>query len=212
MANLILLVLSSLAGLRTQAAMKAEIIALRHQLIVLQRSRKTKRLILRRADRWLCVWLSRWWSGWRSALIIVKPETVLRWHRKGFRCYWTWKICHGRRGRPTLQATVAKYMVRHRNRHHQLGEPSSAITMRNLYVGPLAHTSGIATGPAFTCHWIKTHDQSSLSAKSSRFRNSVAFTAGTNDEPLEPRMSVAQSRPRQSRSGNHRADVNRGWG
>jgi hypothetical protein len=54
MANLILLVLGSLlAGLRTQAAMKAEIIALRHQLIVLQRSRKTKGLILRRADRWL---------------------------------------------------------------------------------------------------------------------------------------------------------------
>jgi putative transposase len=101
MANLILLVLSSLARLRTQAAMKAELIALRHQLIVLQRSGKTKRLILRRADRWLWVWLSRWWSGWRSALIIVKPETVLRWHRKGFRCYWNWKISHGR-GRPTL--------------------------------------------------------------------------------------------------------------
>jgi hypothetical protein len=53
MANLMLLVLSSLAGLRTQAAMKAELIALRHQLIVLQRSGKTKRLILRRTDRWL---------------------------------------------------------------------------------------------------------------------------------------------------------------
>jgi putative transposase len=41
-------------------------------------------------------------SRWRSALIIVKPETVLSWHRKGFRWYWTWKIRHGRTGRPKV--------------------------------------------------------------------------------------------------------------
>ena len=74
MPNLIVMMLSSLlAGLRTQAAMQAEILALRHQLIVLQRTQKKTRLILRPADRWLWVWLSRLWSGWRSALIMVKP-------------------------------------------------------------------------------------------------------------------------------------------
>ena len=103
MPNLILMMLSSLlAGLRTQAAMQAEILALRHQLIVLQRTQKKKRLILRPADRWLWVWLSRLWSGWRSALIMVKPATVVAWHRQGFRWYWTWKVRHGRTGRPTL--------------------------------------------------------------------------------------------------------------
>src|SRR5215471_6484216 len=51
----------------------AEIIALRHQLIVLQRTQKANRLVLGRTDRCLCVWLSRLWSRWRSALIIVKP-------------------------------------------------------------------------------------------------------------------------------------------
>jgi hypothetical protein len=58
--------------------------------------------MIRRTDRWLWVWLSWLWAGWRSALIVVKPETVLSWHRKGFRLYWTWKIRRGRAGRPRL--------------------------------------------------------------------------------------------------------------
>ena len=53
--------------------MQAEIIALRHQLTVLQRSQKPRRLVLNRCDRCLWVWLSRLWSGWRSSLMIVKP-------------------------------------------------------------------------------------------------------------------------------------------
>jgi hypothetical protein len=67
---------------------------------VLQRTQNTKRLVLRRADRCLWVWLSQLWSGWRSALVIVKPETAIAWHRQGFRRSWTWKIRHGRTGRP----------------------------------------------------------------------------------------------------------------
>jgi len=43
------------------------------------------------SDRLLWAWLSRYWSGWRSALAIVKPETVIAWHRQGFRLYWKWK-------------------------------------------------------------------------------------------------------------------------
>jgi len=39
--------------------------------------------------------LSRFWTGWRSALVIVKPETVIAWHRKGFRLFWTWKVRRG---------------------------------------------------------------------------------------------------------------------
>jgi putative transposase len=93
---------SLLIGLRGQAALQAEIIALRHQLTVLQRNQKQKRLILNRGDRCLWVWLSCVWAGWRSALLIVKPETVIGWHRQGFRWYWTWKTRHGRRGRPSV--------------------------------------------------------------------------------------------------------------
>src|SRR5437867_12312128 len=82
--------------LQGQAVMQAEIIALRHQLIVLRRTEKTNRHVLGRADRCLWVWLSRLWSRWRSALIIVKPETVIGCHRQGFQWYWSWKIRHGR--------------------------------------------------------------------------------------------------------------------
>jgi putative transposase len=72
-------------------ALHAEILALRHQLLVLQRSHGNHRIHLRGADRALWVWLSRVWPSWRSALLIVKPETVIAWHRKGFRLYWTLK-------------------------------------------------------------------------------------------------------------------------
>src|SRR5271165_6135537 len=70
---------------QTRAALQAEILALRHQLLVLQRSSRGHRLRLSRADRFLWVWLARFWSGWRSALVILKPETVIAWHRTGFR-------------------------------------------------------------------------------------------------------------------------------
>ena len=62
--------------------------------------------------------LARVWDEWRSALVLVKPETVLRWHRQGFRYFWRWKS----RGRPCLspelmvEATVAKYMARRHRR------------------------------------------------------------------------------------------------
>src|SRR5262245_60288343 len=93
---------SLLTGFRQQARLQAEIIALRHQLTVLQRTPYPKRLLLNQTDRWFWAWLSRLWSGWRSALIIVKPETVIGWHRRGFQWYWTWKVHHGRPGRPKV--------------------------------------------------------------------------------------------------------------
>src|ERR1700681_176467 len=91
---------------QTRAALQAEILALRHQLLVLQRSSRGHRLRLSRADRFLWVWLARFWSGWRSALLIVKPETVIAWHRKGFRLYWKWKVQRGKRGRPAVPREV----------------------------------------------------------------------------------------------------------
>jgi hypothetical protein len=77
MLDLILMLFNSLLmGLRARAVMQAEIIALRHKLAVLRRTQKSKRLALSRGDRRLWVWLSRVWSRWRSALFIVRPETV----------------------------------------------------------------------------------------------------------------------------------------
>ena len=75
---------------RSRSALQLENLALRHQIGVLQRVGR-KRPKLMPWDRLLWVWLSRIWSGWRSALAIVKPETVIAWHRAGFRLFWTWR-------------------------------------------------------------------------------------------------------------------------
>src|SRR5260370_38855774 len=88
----------------SRAALQLELLALRHQLQVLERSRP-RRLRLSRADRVLWVWLSRVWTEWRTTLVIVKPETVIAWHRQGFRLFWTWKS-RRRTGRPTVPAAV----------------------------------------------------------------------------------------------------------
>ena len=89
---------------RSRAALHLEVLALRHQLQVLERSRP-QRLTLTRADRLLWVWVSRLWKDWRRGLVIVKPDTVIRWHRKGFRLLWTWKS-RRRLGRPTVSPDV----------------------------------------------------------------------------------------------------------
>jgi putative transposase len=92
------------AFVRSRAALQLEILALRHQLHVLQRSRRP-RVRLTQGDRLLWVWLSRIWTEWRSAIVIVRPDTVIAWHRLAFRRFWTWKSRH-RLGRPTVPADV----------------------------------------------------------------------------------------------------------
>ena len=58
---------------------------------MLQRLNRGHRLRFGIADRLLWVWLSHLWNGWQSALVIVKPESVIAWHRQGLRLYWRWK-------------------------------------------------------------------------------------------------------------------------
>jgi putative transposase len=109
-------VLSSL--IKTSVELRLENLALRHQLGVLRRS-APKRLKLRPADRILWVWLRRVWTDWKSALLIVKPETVIAWHRKGFRLYWTWKVRRGKRGRPAVPREV-RDLIRMMSRHNPM--------------------------------------------------------------------------------------------
>jgi hypothetical protein len=99
----LLVTLSSI--FRSRAALQLENLALRHQIGVLGRV-AAKRLKLTSADRLLWICLSRVWRGWRSALTIVKPETVIAWHRAGFRLFWTWKVRRGQPGRPIISPEV----------------------------------------------------------------------------------------------------------
>jgi transposase InsO family protein len=91
--------------LRSRAALELENLALRHQIGVLQRS-AASRPKLTRWDRLLWIGLSRLWRDWRSALAIVRPETVVAWHRAGFRLFWTWKVQRLERGRPVISREV----------------------------------------------------------------------------------------------------------
>ena len=90
--------------------MQLESLALRHQLGVLQRSVKKPKL--NRFDRMLWAWFYRAGADWRSALSIVKPDTVIAWHRKGFRLFWTWKVRRGEPGRPPITKEIRELIRR----------------------------------------------------------------------------------------------------
>jgi transposase InsO family protein len=97
------------AAFRAQEDVVLENLALRHQLAILMRSARRPRL--EPADRLLWCWLSRRWSGWRSAVVVVQPDTIVRWHRTAWRRYWTWR---NRRppGRPRISAEVRELIQR----------------------------------------------------------------------------------------------------
>jgi hypothetical protein len=97
---------------RTRRELALENLALRQQLAVLMRTGGGRRLHLARWDRLLWVALSRGWARWREALAIVEAATVVRWHREGFRRFWTWKSMPGRLGRPGLKREVVNLIRR----------------------------------------------------------------------------------------------------
>ncbi|MFN3078204.1 MAG: helix-turn-helix domain-containing protein, partial [Alphaproteobacteria bacterium] len=82
----------------SRAALQMENLALRQQVAALKR--QTPRPRLGFWDRLFWVILFRLWSMWRDVLVIVKPETVIAWHRAGFRLFWRWKSRQKRAGRP----------------------------------------------------------------------------------------------------------------
>ena len=108
------------SSLRPQRELALENLALRQQLAILKR--KTKRPKLNNADRALWVALCGLWPDWQSALILVKPETVIGWHRKGFRLYWSWKS-RNRGGRPPIDAEIRTLIRRMARENPTWGAP-----------------------------------------------------------------------------------------
>ena len=90
---------------KPQQRLEAEILVLRHQLNVLQRHTPRRRLQLRWVDRALFIWLYRRYPRILDAVTIVRPQTVVRWHRKGFAAYWRWKS-RSPGGRPRIAQEV----------------------------------------------------------------------------------------------------------
>ena len=105
MRDLFKLILGVLASLfKSRAKLEAEILILRQQINVLRR-RAPKRPHLNNTDRFLFVWLYHWFPSVLGAVAIVRPETIIRWHRAGFRAYWRWRS-RNHVGRPKVSAEL----------------------------------------------------------------------------------------------------------
>ena len=105
MIGLLSFVLAVLASpFKSKLRLEAENAVLRHQLIVLRR-RLQGRIQLTNHERWFLIQLYRWFPSILQVLTIIRPETLMRWHQAGFRCYWRWKS-HPRGGRPPIDTEL----------------------------------------------------------------------------------------------------------
>ena len=100
-----------------RARLEAENLLLRQQIIVLRRQHP-KRVRLLNIDRLLFVWLHRLYPSLLDAIIIIQPETVIRWHHRGLRAYWCWKSRH-LGGRPRIDSEI-RALIRRMNRENRL--------------------------------------------------------------------------------------------
>ncbi len=103
------------------AHLTAENLALRQRLIVLKRNQRCPKL--KERDWLFWVLLSRIWSGWRDALLIVQPETVIRWHKTAFKRYWLRKSQTGKRGRPEIDADARALILKMADANPLWGAP-----------------------------------------------------------------------------------------
>src|SRR5947209_842333 len=110
MIGLLCFVLAILASpFKSKLRLEAENAVLRHQLIVLKR-RLRGRVRLTNNDRWFFIQLYRWFPSILKVLTIIQPETLVRWHRAGFRCYWRWEP-RPQGGRPQID-TELRVLIR----------------------------------------------------------------------------------------------------
>ena len=142
------------AARKSKALPIAENLCLRQRLLVLQRRRPQMRL--RNADRHFCICASRWFAGRRNSLLIEEPETVLRWHRRRWRAYWSWRSRRQQRRTGTrpisqeLQALVQQMAAENRlwgQRRAELARLGFRASARTVaeYIGPRPHP-GLSSG------------------------------------------------------------------
>jgi hypothetical protein len=111
MIGLLCFVLAVLASpFKSKLRLEAENAVLRHQLMIVLRRRLHGRVRLTNHDRWFFIQLYRWLPSILKVLTIIRPETLVRWHRAGFRCYWRWKS-RPQGGRPQIH-TELRVLIR----------------------------------------------------------------------------------------------------
>jgi putative transposase len=161
-----ILLSSELCFIKSRHQLELELILLRQQLNILKRKTKNPKLV--NSDRVFISVIAKFLTNWKKSITIVKPQTVINWHRKGFRLFWRWKS-RRKLGRPGInteirklirdmslantlwgaprihgellnlgidvsQATVRRYMVKHRNLPHKRGGLFWITTLKILFL------------------------------------------------------------------------------
>ena len=140
MLRLLYSVLSTVrSAARSRLDLLLEIAALREQLEIYRR--QVRRPKLRRGDRLFWIWIRRHWPRWKDALVIVKPATVLRRHRAGYKAYWRWRS-KGKPGRPRIPQRHIAFIRRISRDHPEWGEDRIALELK-LKLGVEHSTSTI---------------------------------------------------------------------
>ena len=122
MRTIVVPVLAMLAGLlRSRALLHLEILALRQQLAMVSQSPRP-RVRFRWRERLFWIWLYRLWPGCLETLAVFKPDTLVRWHRRGFRLYWTWKSRRSG-GRPPISPEIRTLIRRMSRENPTWGAP-----------------------------------------------------------------------------------------
>ena len=119
---------------RSHSALSAEVLFLRKQLAFYEEREKQPRRLNNSARLSLLLWSQLF--DWRSALVIVKPETLIGWHRRGFKLFWKWK---SRVGRPRLPENIRKLIIRMALENPTSGQARVAAELSvklGIYVSP----------------------------------------------------------------------------
>ncbi len=179
----------------SRATLRLENIALHQQVAVLKRERPRPRL--HPLDRAFWVFLSCLWPRWKDVLVIVKPETVVGWHRQGFRLFWKWKSCHGKPGRPRTSKEKRELIQRMSRENPLWGAPRIHGELLKL---------GINVSQATVTRYMVRHSKPPLSWRvASRPNQSLARTmarirAGSGPRSAPSRLLGDKEYPHAHRS------------
>ncbi|MHC4270167.1 MAG: helix-turn-helix domain-containing protein [Planctomycetota bacterium] len=110
MKNIIKSIKTFLSKFNLIANLTAKNLALHQQLIVLNRSIKRPQIKAKDCLFWIILYL--FWKNWQDSLIVLKPETVVGWHKKGFRLFWRWKSRSKSPGRPRINQEIRKLIYK----------------------------------------------------------------------------------------------------
>src|SRR5438445_7040602 len=206
---------------KSKSRLEAENAALRHQVIVLQR-RVRGRVQLTNGDRLFLVQLYRWFPSVLNAITIIRPETLIRWHRAGFRRYWRWES-RPLGGRPQIDADL-RALIRRMSAENPLWgaahpscsssasrslSPASRSTWssdvdRRPRAGAPSCVTTHRTSPPWTCSLFRP-SASTCSMRSSSFGWPAETLSGSTSQPIRPRTGSHARSPKHSLGLRRRA-------